>query len=291
MSTLEDTEAAKTMDLLGYETGAPPLRRIAAGGRTVAYRELGYDNPRTIVLLHGVSSLAASWGPQFVSLPSHGLRLIAWDAPGYGGSDAFAQPDPSPQDYAEVLRDFVDAMGLQRFVLIGHSFGALPAASFARLTGASRVEKLILASPTPGYADADPELRKLRIDGRLKDMAALGPAGMAQQRAAQVMSAQAPPRALMLIKAVMQQMRPDGYGQAVRMLGRGDIIAEAKGITVPTLVMCGSNDTVTPEASCRRIADAIPGARFELIPGPGHALYIELPGTFDAAVLRFLNAA
>jgi pimeloyl-ACP methyl ester carboxylesterase len=291
MSTLDETAAGLAMDLLGYETGAPPLRRIAAGGRTVAYRESGYDNPHTVVLLHGVSSLAASWGPQFVSLPSQGLRLIAWDAPGYGGSDALLRPDPSPQDYAEVLRDFVDALGLTQFDLIGHSFGALPAAAFCRLTGSARVRKLILASPTPGYATAEAELRTLRIDGRLRDMAALGPAAMAQQRAAQVMSPQAPPRALMLIKAVMQQMRPDGYAQAVRMLGRGDIIAEGKGITVPTLVMCGSADTVTPEASCRRIAAAVPGARFELVPGPGHALYIESPGTFDAAVLRFLKAA
>src|SRR6185312_16592004 len=124
MSTLEDTEAAKTMDLLGYETGAPPLRRIAAGGRTVAYRESGYDNPRVLVLLHGVSSLAASWGPQFVSLPSRGYRVIAWDAPGYGGSDPLPQAEPAPSDYAEALRGFVDAIGLKRFFLLGHSLGA-----------------------------------------------------------------------------------------------------------------------------------------------------------------------
>ena len=278
------------MDPLGYETGSPPRRQVEVAGRTIAYREFGYDNPLVLVLLHGVSSLAASWGPQFVSLPSRGVRVIAWDAPGYGGSDRLPQESPAPSDYAEALLGFVDALKLERFMLLGHSFGALPAASFCRLTGASRVEKLILASPTPGYAKATEELRRLRVDGRLKDMAALGPAGLAAQRAPQVMSAQAPKRALMLVRAVMQEMRPDGYGQAVHMLGRGDILEEARGIVVPTLVMCGSNDTVTPEESCRRIAGAIPGACFELVPGPGHALYIEAPGPFDDVVARFIGA-
>jgi pimeloyl-ACP methyl ester carboxylesterase len=279
------------MDLLGYETGAPPPQRADAGGSVIAYRESGYDNERVLVLLHGVSSLAASWAPQFVSLPSRGFRVIAWDAPGYGGSDALPQEAPEPADYAAALQSFVDAIGLKRFFLLGHSFGALPAAAFCRMTGAARVDRLVLASPTPGYANAPDDLRRLRVDGRLKDMATLGPAALAEQRAPQVMTPQAPKRAVMLVRAVMQQMRPDGYAQAVRMLGRGDILAEARGIAVPTLVLCGSGDTVTPEESCRRVAAAISGARFELVPGPGHALYIEAPGQFDDAILRFLDGA
>jgi pimeloyl-ACP methyl ester carboxylesterase len=277
------------MDPLGYETGSPPPQRATVAGRTIGFRESGYDNARVIVLLHGVSSLAASWGPQFVSLPSCGLRVIAWDAPGYGGSDTLPEAAPAPEDYARSLLGFVDAIGLKRFVLLGHSLGALPAAAFCRLTGTARVEKLILASPTPGYAKADPELRRARVDGRLEAMATLGPAGLAAARAREVMSPQAPPRALMLVRAVMQEMRPDGYAQAVRMLGRGDILDEARGIAVPTLVLCGSEDTVTPVESCRRIAAAIPGARFEVVPGPGHVLYIEAPGPFDDAVLRFIG--
>ncbi|HUB96804.1 MAG TPA: alpha/beta fold hydrolase, partial [Stellaceae bacterium] len=201
------------------------------------------------------------------------------------------QAEPEPADYARALLGFVDAIGLTRFILLGHSMGALPAAAFARLTGTERVEKLVLASPTPGYASAAPDLRSLRVDGRLKDMAALGPAKLAEQRAPQVMSPQAPKRALMLVRAVMQQMRPDGYAQAVRMLGRGDILEEARGIKVPTLVLCGSADTVTPEASCKKVAAAIAGARYETIHGPGHACYIEAPGPFDDALMRFVEAS
>ncbi len=278
------------MDLLGYETGSPPPQRVTIGGRVMQYRESGYDNERVIVLLHGVSSLAASFGAQFVSLPSRGMRVIAWDAPGYGGSDPLPEEDPSPEAYARALGGFLDAIGLKRFFLLGHSMGALPAAAYCRITGTARVQKLILASPTPGYASATLELRAERVEGRLKNMAALGPAGLAEKRGPEVLSAQAPKRALMLVQAVMREMRPAGYAQAVRMLGRGDIFVEARGISVPTLVLVGSSDTVTPEPLCRKVADAIPGARFALLPGPGHSCYIEAPGPFDDAVLSFLDA-
>jgi pimeloyl-ACP methyl ester carboxylesterase len=106
-----------------------------------------------------------------------------------------------------------------------------------------------------------------------------------------VLSAQAPKRAIMLVRAVMQELRPDGYGQAVGMLGLSDIFADTAAIAVPTLVLCGSADTVTPEDGCRRIAASIPGARYEAIAGPGHSCYIEAPGPFNAALLRFLGEA
>ncbi|HZT51991.1 MAG TPA: alpha/beta hydrolase [Stellaceae bacterium] len=277
------------MDLLGYETGAPPPQRVTAGGRTIAWRESGYDNRAVLVLLHGVGSAAASWGPQYVSLPSRGLRVIGWDAPGYGGSDRIGGAEPTPADYAEALRDFVDALGLERFSLVGHSMGALIAAAFCRMTGARRVEKLILAAPTAGYAHASAEARARAIDGRIADMQALGPDGVAEKRASVLLSPQAPKRAILLAKAVMRALRPDGYADAVGMLGRGDTIAEGAGIVVPTLVLCGTADQVTPEEGCRRIAAAIPGARYESVTGPGHALYVEMPGPFDDAVLRFLG--
>jgi pimeloyl-ACP methyl ester carboxylesterase len=279
------------MDLLGYETGAPPPQRVAVKGRVIAFRESGYDHARVLVLVHGVGSLAASWGPQFVSLPRHGVRVIAWDAPGYGGSDPLPDAAPRAEDYAAALGGFVAALGLARFALVGHSMGALIAASYARGDGSSRVEKLILAAPSAGYGRASEEVRRQRLDSRLADMAALGPAGLADKRAGTVLSAQAPQRAMMLVRAVMRAMRPEGYAQAVGMLGRADIFADAPFIAAPTLVVSGTGDTVTPEAGCRRIAEAIRDARYEAIPGPGHACYIEAPGPFDAAVLRFIGAA
>jgi pimeloyl-ACP methyl ester carboxylesterase len=277
------------MDPLGYETGSPPLQRVMVGGKAMTFRESGHENEPVIVLLHGVGSLGASWGPQFVSLPSRGMRVIGWDAPGYGGSDPLPSPEPAPEDYARALLGLVETLGLKRFDLVGHSMGTLPAAAFCRITGAKYVRKLVLAAPTPGYAHASEEALRRAVDSRLEDMASLGPAGMAEKRAPGLLSAQAPRRAHMLVRAAMKEMRQDGYAAAVRMIGRGDTIAEGRGIAVPILVMVGSNDTTTPPENCKRIADAL-GARFEVIAGPAHALYIEAPGPFDDALISFLES-
>jgi 3-oxoadipate enol-lactonase len=74
------------------------------------------------------------------------------------------------------------------------------------------------------------------------------------------------------------------------MLSLADILAELQGCRAPALVVCGAEDQVTPPDSNRRVAAAIPGARFELIDGAGHLPYVEVPERFNALVGAFLAA-
>jgi pimeloyl-ACP methyl ester carboxylesterase len=266
--------------------GLPPLRRVAAGTRSLAYREAGRGP--ALVLLHGIGSASASWAAQLASL-SERFHVVAWDAPGYGGSDALALADPTPEDYGAALLDLVNALGLLRFALLGHSWGALIAASFAR-RHAQRVTALILANASPGYAAAAPDVRRARVDGRIADMHELGPAGLAAKRAAGLLSTAAPAAAVDAVRAVMSQLRPDGYAQAARMLGRANIFDDMALVTAPVLVIGATNDTVTPEDGNRQIAAAQAGARYASLIGPGHASYIEDPAAFNAQVAGFLAA-
>jgi pimeloyl-ACP methyl ester carboxylesterase len=275
------TEAAPIADL-------PPLQRAAvAGGRTVAYREAGRGP--ALVLLHGIGSAAASWRAQLSSL-SDRFHVIAWDAPGYGGSDSLVPREPTPQDYAAVLLELVNSLGLLRFALLGHSWGALIAASFAR-HHAPRVTSLILANASPGYAAASLDIRRARVDGRIADMHEHGPAGLAAKRAAALLSPNAPAAAVEAVRTVMSQLRPDGYAQAARMLGVANILEDARFITVPTLVIGATNDTVTPEEGNQRIAAAIAGSRYAGLVGPGHASYVEDPAAFNAQLTAFIGHA
>jgi pimeloyl-ACP methyl ester carboxylesterase len=272
----------------GQAADLPKLRRVGAAGVTITYREAGKAGDPALLLLHGVGSSSASWAAQFAKLPAQGLRVIAWDVPGYGGSDTLPGDSPRTRDYAAALARLVEALRLKSFTLLGHSLGALVAASFCRGETRDKVARLILAAPASGYAKADAAQRAARVDARLSDMVRLGPAGIAETRAAALLSPNASLDAIARVRAVMQGLRPEGYTQAVRMLGRADILADAKDIATPTLVLCGGADTVTPEAGCRAIAAAIPGARCEILAGLGHALYVEDPASFDAAVLRFI---
>jgi pimeloyl-ACP methyl ester carboxylesterase len=280
--------AANSLDAK-QAAGFPALQRVGAAGTAITYRAAGDPGDPALVLLHGVGSGSASWMVQLATLPAHDLRVIAWDAPGYGGSDPLPDAAPSAADYAAALARLVAALGLKRFSLLGHSLGALVAVSFCRGPAHEQVARLILASPAAGYGKADPAQRKARIDGRLEDMARLGAAGLAEKRAAGLLSPRASADTVARVRAVMSNLRPEGYAPAVRMLGGADIFADAKDIAIPTLVLCGGADPITPEADCRGVAAAIPGARYETLAGLGHALYVEDPTRFDAAVLCFLG--
>lgn len=265
----------------------PPVRHAIVGGRRQAYREAGAGP--ALLLLHGVGSGSGSWLAQFGSLATQ-LRVIGWDAPGYGESDILPASTPTASDYGAAALGLADALGLDRFVLLGHSLGGLMAAALCR-RHPDRVARLILSAPAAGYGTLPPAEREARIAPRLNDMAALGPAGLADKRGRNLLAPQATAAAIEHVRAVMRALRPEGYAQACRFLAGGDIFADLPAIRTPTLVLGGDEDAITPEDGCRRIAQAIPGARYETLSGVGHASYIENPPQFDAALLRFIGAA
>lgn len=257
---------------------------VTAGGRAITYREAGAGP--ALVLLHGVGSGAASWAAQLESF-APAWRVVAWDAPGYGGSDPLGSATPSAADYAEALAAFLDAIGVEAAVVVGHSLGALIAAAFARHHPA-RVRALVLGDPASGYGRLEPVARAAKTRERLDLLDAFGPAGLAERRAAGLLSPGASTAAIAKVRAVMAAIRADGYAQAVRMLGAADIFADLPPAQ-PTLVIWGGADRVTTPESCRTVADAIPGAARTELPGLGHACYVEDPASFDAALRAFLE--
>lgn len=253
---------------------------VATSMGDVTFRERGKGPP--LVLLHGIGSGSGSWIDQLHGL--HDLRrVVAWDAPGYGGSFALPAPAPAPADYAEALAAFLDALGIAACDLVGHSLGALMACAFARRRP-ERVNDLILAAPAAGYGGASPELREERRSERLAALDALGPEGLARERHGALLSRGASDRARERVRAEMARIRPDGYRQAVEALARGDIRADAREIRIRTAVIVGSADRVTPRDACQKVAECFPHASFSVIFGVGHACYVEDPLAFNAAL-------
>ena len=263
----------------------PPLQTTDVDGRNVAWREAGAGP--ALVLLHGIGSGSQSWRAQLAAF-SASYRVIAWDAPGYGGSDPLPGDDPPAINYASALQGLLAELGVSRAHIVGHSLGAIMAASFCRIFGAA-VATVTLADPASGYGAADDQLRQERLDARLHLIDGLGPEGMARERAHVLLSPEPPSEALALVKEVMRGLNPHGYRQATRLLCFGDIFADLPYIAAPALVMCGSADTVTPEEGCREVAAAIAGATYRTLPGLGHASYVEGPELFNAALGEFLR--
>jgi len=248
----------------------------------IAYREAG-TGP-ALALLHGIGSSSAGWLFELESLK--GYRLIAWDAPGYGGSDFLAPPAPRPSDYAQALHEFLERLLLKDVVLVGNSLGCLMAAAYA---GAhpERVRSMLLLGPAGGYGDWPAAEREAKLAERLQQLEELGPEGLAEQRSPTLLAKGSPPIAFELVRWSQRRVRPPGYRQALHCLAQGSLASEARRYGKKVLVACGSEDVITPEAGCRKIAAAFARSEYRTLAGLGHAPQIEAPETVNALIAGF----
>jgi pimeloyl-ACP methyl ester carboxylesterase len=230
-----------------------------------------------MVLLHGIGSDAESWVPVMTALDP-AIEVIAWDAPGYGGSEALTEAAPGPGDYVDRLAAFLDGLGLDRVVLVGHSLGCLFAARFA-VAYPGRVAAVGLLSPALGYGVAADEALPASVQARIDDLVAFGAVEFAAKRAARLVHRAAEkPAVLAGVRRAMAAVRLPGYAQAVRALGGGTLLADAARIAAPTLVAVGAEDVITPPANARAVWDALRhGVALEIVTEAGHALPQEAP--------------
>jgi pimeloyl-ACP methyl ester carboxylesterase len=282
---------------LGDQTGTHVVRAIdpqvsidgleqgsAAGVSFLRRRAAGAGRP--LLLLHGIGSNARSFAALMAALPNS-LDAVAWNAPGYANSVELRDPSPTPRSYADALARVLDALGLDRVVLLGHSLGALFAASFAA-NHAPRVAALALVSPALGYGLRPGEALPAAVQARIDDIRELGPERFAASRAARLVGdPEARPDVVAAVREAMASVRLDGYGQAVRALGAGDLCADAARIQVPAIVVVGSADRITPPASAWTAHAAFKSgnAAWLEFSGGGHALPQEQP----AAVARLVT--
>lgn len=264
----------------------PPLYALTHGARIAYRRAAPADGANTtpLVLLHGIGSASASWLRQLQHCGRE-RSVLAWNAPGYGGSGALPMEAPTAGDYARSMWAWLDALGVDQVTLVGHSLGALMAAA-ATKSAPHRVRHLVLLAPALGYATAAPEVRAAKLNDRLRKLAALGPQGMADKRGAAMLSGNATPEQIDFIKAVMAQIEPHGYAQAARMLSGGDLASDLAVITCAITVASGSADVITPPAGCQLAAKAA-RTRWIDLGAAGHACPLEAA----EVVNRLLEAA
>lgn len=253
---------------------------------TIHYLERPGSGGPTLLLLHGVGSNAASFAPLLPHLPKD-WRIIAWNAPGYGGSAPLEAEWPLAYDYAVALKGFVDRLELPRVLLAGHSLGCLMAASFAA-NHRDRVARLLLGAPALGHGVRRGADLSAAAQARIDDLEALGPKEFARQRASRlVYRADENEDIVGRVRAGMEQVSVPGYPQAARMLASGRLLDDAERLQVATDVIVGAEDVVTPPDSARRAHAALRApwcGSLTLVPDAGHALYQQAPAAFAAAL-------
>lgn len=259
-----------------------PIPRREGMGTVVHVEELG-SGPG-LLCLHGIGSSSRSFASQLQHLRGS-YRVLAWDAPGYGRS---ADPPSAPgiDGYADAAAALIAQRGLGSVHVLGVSFGGVVAVRLA-MRHPLCVRSLILADSSPGSA-VDPErAEQMRQRGAL--LAAAGADTFARTRAPRLLSPSAPAELIREVAVNMAaSIRLPGYAYAAEAMAEADHRDVFSRIAVPTLVLCGSEDGVTPPSISRDIARSVPGARLRLIEGAGHLSNQEQPRLFNRLVAEFL---
>ena len=242
------------------------------------FREQGTGIP--LMLLHGISSGAASWHKQ-MALP--GFRVLAWDMPGYGESPMLAATRANAGDYADALAALLDKAGVTQTVLVGHSLGALVASAFAAKYP-RRVRYLVLADVAQGYGQAEPEQREKVWQSR-QQLIASGAERLAQNRAAKLLHPCAAEADVATVAAGMRKLRREGYLAAAWMLAHDDIHRWLGDYHGRFEVWCGEQDAITQPELVRGLALRY-GMGYTAIPHAGHASYLDNAAFFNQQLLR-----
>jgi len=256
-------------------------RVITSNGYDIGYEEAGGSEAAPIVFLHGVGSDKSVWHPQLDHFGRE-RRAIAFDYPGYGDSD------PAPQgttrdDYAAAILSAMSELGVSRAHICGLSLGGVIAIALHH-AAPERCASLILADSFARHPDGQAIYERSIVAS--SDMRAL-----AEGRADALIAQPADPQVRREIVETMARIDPAAFRIGAEVVWLADQAGRAAQISVPTLVICGAEDKVTPPALSHELVQFIPGARYEQIEGAGHLTNLERSDAFNALVEAFIRDA
>ena len=240
-----------------------------------------------VVFLHGIGGNRRNWHAALGAI-SDGYHAVAWDGRGWGDSEDYEGPLRFEDMAADVAR-VLDHFSASRAHIVGLSLGVKVAMYFAYLFP-DRLLSLTLRDGSITSRSADPE--SLREFVRLRQQPLLDgkePADIAEPVARSLVSPRAVPGALEQLIDSMSRLHKDMYLKALELAVMTPDAPGLDRIDVPTLVVVGEDDTLTPVAAAEKIAAAIKGARLEIVPEAGHLVNIEQPETFNRILRDFLD--
>ncbi len=254
----------------------------------ITYLAAGDPAAVPILFLHGIGGAARAFASQLDHFGRE-YRALAWDMPGYGGSAPL--PLVSIEALAASLGLFIQELGLQRPVLVGHSIGGMIVQRLlAEAPHAARA--VVLAQTSATFGSQDPAWGDAFVHARLGPLdAGQTMADLAPSLAASLVGDDPDPAGVALAQDCMAHTPDSTYRDMVLAMPGFDQRGALARIAAPTLVLAGSRDPNAPAAAMERMAGRIPGARFVVLEGVGHLASLERPALFNAAVHDFLRAA
>jgi len=252
---------------------------------------VGPDSGPLVVLSHCWTGSRVTWEAVAARLVAEGARVVLYDQRGHGASTAGPEA-PAVERLGEDLVAVLETVDARDAVLVGHSMGGM--AVLAVAVGrpdvvAERVRALVLVGTAAGGVAAFPFGGPTRFatGSPIVERLVAGPAGLALVRGG---VGRAPRRAhLVATRDAFLSLPSDVRLQFLTALQAMDLRAGLASITVPTTVVVGSRDILTPPRLARAIASAVPDARLVVVPGAGHMLPYEEPDQLAELILSAIR--
>jgi pimeloyl-ACP methyl ester carboxylesterase len=235
-----------------------------------------------VLLIHGTGMSARSWTRQLQSVPG-ALRLIALDLPGHGESDAM--PRASVEDYAATVADVLRALDCGPAVIVGHSLGgSIAIALAARRPDVVRGLVLIATCVKLPLVDSVGERLVAFLPGPLRRLLFFS---MAKKV---LFAPDTPADAVAITMQELRACRPESLTADVRAARAMDLTDQAAALDVPTLVLAGSRDRLTPPALAERLSTLIRRARLRIVDGAGHMVPQEAAERVNREIAAFVES-
>ena len=238
-----------------------------------------------VLCLHGIGGDRTSFADQLGQLG--GRRVIAWNMPGYGGSDPLMQMDFAALSGAVVA--LLDALGIATVHLVGQSIGGMIAQEVA-IRSSDRVASLGLIATTPAFGGRDDSFGQAFVAARLGPLdAGADMATLAQQAIPAIIGPAASAEMRQLAIAAMGRIDETAFRQVVSCLVTFNRRADQHRISQPCCLIAGAHDTNSPARVMAKMADGLANATFHIVDQAGHLVNSECSETVNAILTAFFS--
>ena len=286
------SEAARRMGVPFQREAEPTDREVSVKGMKFHYLDWGQEGRQPLVFLHGNSQQAHSW--DFISLAlCDAYHCMAPDARGHGDSDWAPQGEYTVEGYVQDLAGFVDALGLEQIILVGHSMGGRTSYVYTSQYP-EKVKALVIVDSGPRAISAGIS----RMD-RFKQLPDLLDTYEEFTERVQEYTGRSREQVAGALKHTIRQM-PNGkwtwkYDKLLRTPGgtppgwEPEKLWECiERITCPTFIVRGGDSDVFAEDTMERMLQTIPGSKAVTVPKAGHLVAGDNPSGLVEALQGWL---
>jgi pimeloyl-ACP methyl ester carboxylesterase len=261
------------------------MKTLKVGGSPLAYDVRG-EGP-AVLFLHAFPLGLVMWDGEARALEAT-HQVVRFDCRGFGGSppgDGLLTMERIADDAAALL----DHLGIGRATVCGLSMGGYAAFAMVR-RHADRLRALVLADTRPGADSAEGRQARASLAEKVRQEGASAAAEAFVPKLLGETTHREHPEVVARVRDIVMGTSPRGIADALAGLAaRADSTPTLREVRVPTLIVCGAEDTLTPVSESRAMNEAIPASRLEVLPGAGHLANLEAPAAFQGALLGFLG--